>query len=152
MFLDSLADPELVFPDLPAFDVESLLRTFARRIVEHSELDDPDRLFEGLWEREKLASTGIGNGIAVPHCKLAGLDSVLLAVGHVAEGIDFSAVDGAPVRLFFVVVSPESQPAAHLHCLSAISKWIKESGQAEALLELQDPAAIYASLTGRSGS
>ena len=114
MFLDSLADPELIFPDLPAFDVESLPRTFARRIVErrgavHSGLADPDRVFDGLWEREKLGSTGIGNGIAVPHCKLTGLESVLLAVGHVKEGIDFGAMDGAPVRLFFVVISPEAK-------------------------------------------
>lgn len=150
MFLDFLVDRDLLFPDLPAYDIPTLLRAFARRIVAHGTLEDDDVLYRALMEREKLGSTGIGKGIAVPHCKIAGLDSLVLAVGHVEQAIDFNAVDGAPVRLFFVVVSPESQPAAHLRCLAAISKWIQESGDAERLLELDDPEQMYHALVGRA--
>jgi nitrogen PTS system EIIA component len=149
MILDSLADPDLMFPDLPAYDVPSVLRAFARRIVEQGKIDDANQLYEALWEREQLGSTGIGHGVAVPHCKTRGLDKVLLAVGHVKTPIDFGAVDGRPVRLFFVVISPDAQPAAHLQCLAAISRWIKESGDVDRLVELADPQAMYVSLTQR---
>ncbi|MCG8458212.1 MAG: PTS sugar transporter subunit IIA [Holophagales bacterium] len=150
MFLDSLADEDLMFPDLAAYDVPTLLRGFATRIVaERPALGSSDDLYQALWEREQLGSTGIGQGVAVPHCKIRGIDRVMLAVGHVEKGIDFASVDGAPARLFFTVVSPESQPAAHLQCLAAISRWIKDSGEIEKLLAARDAKQMFGILAGR---
>ena len=143
MQLETSVAPDLVFPDLPAFDVSTVLRAFADRITaSHSSLSDAEGLYQALWEREQLGSTGVGQGVAVPHCKMEGIDEVILAVGHVAKGIEFGAVDGRPVRLFFLVVSPTSQPAAHLQCLAAISKWVQKSGRVDDLLATDDPAEI----------
>lgn len=152
MQLDTLVAPDLIFPELPAFDVSSVLRAFSDRVVAAGRLDDAEALYNALWEREQLASTGIGQSVAVPHCKLDGLGQVLLAVGYVSKGIEFGAVDGAPVKLFFLVVSPTSQPAAHLQCLAAISKWVQKSGKVDALLGTDDPTAIHQLLgAGQAG-
>jgi fructose-specific phosphotransferase system IIA component len=143
MRLDSLTDPGLIFPALDSEDAPDLLRTLARKIAEHGVVRDAHELFERLWEREQLGSTGIGSGIAIPHCKVQRLDRVVMAIAVAEEGIDFAAVDEQPVRLFFCVVSPNAAPAAHLQCLAAISRWIKANDHAQRILELQDPEAIY---------
>ena len=150
MHLASLADPQLIFPDLPAVDVTSVLRGFAERIVASGRLADSQALYQALWEREQLGSTGVGSGVAVPHCKLKGLDRVLLAVGHTRQAVDFAASDGQPVRLFFVVVSPFSAPAAHLQGLAAISRWVKQSGDMSRLLEISDPQLFFQVLVGKA--
>lgn len=142
MQLDNLVALDLIFPELPAFDVSTVLRAFSDRIVAAERLSDADTLYQALWEREQLASTGIGHAVAVPHCKMDSIDDVLLAVGYTQKGIEFGAVDGKPVRLFFLVVSPTSQPAAHLHCLAAISKWVQKSGKVDTLLDTQDPERV----------
>ena len=142
MNLDSLIDPELVFSDLACLDRPTLLRTLAERVVEAGHLSDVEELYERLLEREQLGSTGIGAGVAVPHCKLSSVDRVVVAVALLRQGIEFSAIDGQPVQLAFLVISPEDQPAAHLHCLAAISKWIKADRHVERILETSDPSSI----------
>ena len=75
----------------------------------------------------------------------------MVALGLVPQGVDYGAVDGLPVRLFFLVVSPSGAPAEHLQALAAISRWIKAEGRAERLLALRDPAAIYDFLRDEGG-
>ncbi|MCP4664077.1 MAG: PTS sugar transporter subunit IIA [bacterium] len=143
MQLASLTRPALIFPQLPSSDRSSLLRALAERIVERGLVDDADKLYEKLWEREQLGSTGIGSGVAIPHCKMSGLDRVVLAIGLLPKAIDFGAVDELPVRLLFLVISPNDSPAAHLQCLAAISKWVKAEQHVRDILDLDDPQAIY---------
>jgi PTS system nitrogen regulatory IIA component len=102
----------------------------------------PEQLYERLRERESLGSTALGRGVAVPHCRLQGLSKVLLAVGVSDRGVEFAAEDGEPVRVFFLMVSPNSAAAEHLHGLAAISRWI-QSGRIARLLELETADAIY---------
>ncbi|MCP4006858.1 MAG: PTS sugar transporter subunit IIA [bacterium] len=147
MNLDSLLDPKLVFSDLACLDRPTLLRALAERIVDTGRLGDVEELYERLWEREQLGSTGIGAGVAVPHCKMSSIDQVVVAVALLPEGVDFSAIDDQPVQLVFLVVSPEDQPAAHLHCLAAISKWIKAGRHVERMLETRDPSSIFSLLS-----
>lgn len=142
MRLSELTHPGLVFPDLDAPDRVALLRDLARRIVEQGVLDDGDALFSSLWEREELASTGIGSGVAVPHCKMDRVDEVVLVIAFHRRGIDFGAPDAQPVHLFFCIVSPTRAPAAHLQCLAAISRWVKSEDRIEALLRHDDPTII----------
>jgi len=149
--LGSLTHPQLVFPDLAARDVPGVLRDFADRVAELGYVPDAGRLFEKLLEREQLGSTGIGSGVAIPHCKMKGLDRAILAVGATRRPVDFGAVDGEPVRLFFLVVSPNDAPAIHLQALSAISKWVKADHHVERILELDDRQAIYQLLQGEGG-
>ncbi len=147
MQLKSLTHPGLVFSDLPCLDRPTLFRTLAERLVSAGHFSDADELYDSLWEREQLGSTGIGAGVAVPHCKMAGTSEVVVAVAVLREGVEFGAVDDQPVRLIFLVVSPEDQPAAHLHCLAAISKWIKADNHVARILEAEDPSSIYGLLS-----
>jgi nitrogen PTS system EIIA component len=143
MRLDSLTQPELIFPDLDATDRDTVLRSLADHVAGHEDRVDADDLFDKLVEREQLGSTGVGSGVAIPHCKLKGLSEVVMAVGISREGIDFGAIDTRPVRLFFVVVSPTDAPAAHLQVLAAISRWLKKDSHVNRLLALHDRQQIY---------
>jgi PTS system nitrogen regulatory IIA component len=141
--LGSLTRPELIFPDLPATDRPQVLRAFADRVAQRGLVRDAAELYQKLWEREQLGSTGVGSGIAIPHCKLKGLARGVVAVGIVPEGVDFEAVDGQPVKVFFLVVSPSESPAEHLQVLAAISRWVKSNRHAERILALRDPQEVY---------
>ena len=143
MQLHSLTRPELIFPNLPGQDTRSILRALAERLVAAEVVGDAGEVYELLREREQLGSTGIGSGVAIPHCKLKGLDRVVLVVGTSREGVDFGAVDEELVRLFFLVLSPAKDPAAHLQSLAAISKWVKADRHVQRILEQEDAEAIH---------
>jgi nitrogen PTS system EIIA component len=141
--LGALTRPDLIFPDLPATDPAGVLRELAERVAGVGLVRGGDELFQQLWEREQLGSTGIGQGVAIPHCKLRGLRHGVVAIGMVPAGVDFGAADGQPVKVFFLVVSPAESPAEHLQILAAISRWIKVPEHAGRLLALHDPAQVY---------
>ncbi len=151
MRLGSLIRPDLIFPDLPAGDKAEVLRELAERMAGKGVAPDAEKLYRKLLEREQLGSTGIGNGVAIPHCKLEGLSKGVVAIAMVPEGVDFGAVDGLPVRLLFLVASPAQSPAEHLQILAAISRWIKGGQRAEAVLGLRDPGAVYDFLQREGG-
>lgn len=135
--------PELIFPQIPGSDAPTLLRAFADRLAGEIPGTRADALYRRLLEREQLGSTGIGSGVAIPHCKLEGLARPVLAVGVTRQGIDFGAVDGEPVRLFFVLVSPQEAPAEHLQVLAGISKWVKADRHVDRILKSSDPETVY---------
>jgi mannitol/fructose-specific phosphotransferase system IIA component (Ntr-type) len=149
--LGSLTRPELIFPDLPAAERSEVLRAFADRLAGRGLVKSGAELYQRLWEREQLGSTGIGSGIAIPHCKLPGLARGVVAVGLVPDGVDFGAADGRPVKVLFLVVSPSGAPAEHLQVLAAISRWLRAGGHAERLLELRDPGEVYDLLRDEEG-
>ena len=150
MRLASLTRPELIFPDLPAGNRDAVLRDLAERVAAQGLVNDPEELFQKLREREQLGSTGIGSGVAIPHCKLPGLSHGVVAVGMVPDGVDFGAADGKPVKLLFLVLSPSASPGEHLQVLATISRWIQgHAGNTDRILELRDPAAVVDLLEGR---
>jgi PTS system nitrogen regulatory IIA component len=149
--LGALTRPELIFPDLPATDGPGVLRELAGRVARQGLVASGEELFQKLWEREQLGSTGISQGVAIPHCKLNGLRREVVAVGLVPAGVEFGAVDGQPVKVFFLVVSPGGSPAQHLQVLAAVSRWIKTDGNAGRLLALHDAARVYDLLRGEDG-
>lgn len=148
MRLDTLTEPELIFPEIDASDREEVLRVLSDRLEERRVIRSSDELYARLLEREQLGSTGVGAGVAIPHCKLKDLSQVVLAIGITDRGVDFGAIDTRPVRLFFLVVSPTDAPAVHLQVLAAISRWLKEDSHASRVLELRDRQAIYQLLEG----
>ena len=150
MHLDQLTRPDLIFPDLPGADVHTVLREFAGRLQERGLVNDADDLYQRLNEREALGSTGIGSGVAIPHCKAKGLKSVILAIGISDRGVDFAAVDGHKVHLLFLIISPTDQPTAHLQALSAVSKWVKTENHVERIRALGDRQAIFEMLRNES--
>jgi nitrogen PTS system EIIA component len=141
--LATLIRPDLVFPELPAGDRLEVLRCLADRIAERGLVRDREALFQQLWDREQLGSTGIGGGVAIPHCRISGLARGAIAVGVVPQGVDFAAADGEPVRLLFVVIAPGDAPGEHLKMLAAISRWLKSGRHREEILALREPSAIY---------
>lgn len=143
MHLDELTRPELIFPELPGADIHTVLRALADRMEGRGLVSDADDLYRRLDEREQLGSTGIGRGVAIPHCKAQGIGEVVLAIGISGKGVDFDAADGQPVRLFFLIISPQQKPTAHLHALSAVSKWVKADDHVERILALRDGQAIF---------
>ncbi len=143
MRLGSLTRPELIFVGLSAGDRTAVLRTVAEKVAATGLAGDADELLRKLVEREQLGSTGIGSGVAIPHCKLTGLAHGMVAVAILDQGVDFGAADGLPVRLFFLVVSPSESPAEHLQILVAISRWLKADKHVEKILALHDRETIY---------
>jgi mannitol/fructose-specific phosphotransferase system IIA component (Ntr-type) len=147
MDLLSYTRPELILYPLPDDDRQTVLRAFAQRLQEQGVVADAERLLAKLIDRENLGSTGIGSGVAIPHCKLSNLEAPVLAIGLSRKpGVAFGAVDDRPVRLFFVLVSPEDNPAAHLQVLAAVSRWIKNQAPLERLLSCKRPESLYALL------
>jgi PTS system nitrogen regulatory IIA component len=138
-----LTRPELIFSDLPATDRRGVLRELAERVAATGLVRDAGALFRALLEREQLGSTGIGHGVAIPHCKLEGLEQGILAVGIARPPVEFGAADGDPVALFFLVLSPDDSPAEHLQTLARISRWVRADSHVETLLGLEDRGAIY---------
>ncbi len=143
--------PELVFSDLPGEDRQGVLRAIADRVAAAGFAAEPQRLYRKLVEREELGSTCVEPGVAIPHCKVEGLDEVVISVGVCPEGAEFGGEDDDPVRLFFTLISPADNPAAHLQSLALISRWIQANSHVESLLKLTDSDAIYEFLqTSRS--
>jgi nitrogen PTS system EIIA component len=129
----SLVDARLVFSNLPGSTREDALRELSYRIGALGLVPDAGTLASRLLEREKLGCTGLGGGIAIPHCKLPDLAEVLIAVATTAAPIDFGAADGVPVRVLFLVASPAAAAAAHLQALARISRLLRIPGVVDAL-------------------
>jgi PTS system nitrogen regulatory IIA component len=96
-----------------------------------------------LSEREKLNTTGIGEGVAIPHGKLAGLPRLYASFGVCREGVDFASIDGKPTYLFFALVAPENSAGIHLKALARISRLFRNREFREAILQAPDAGHIY---------
>lgn len=102
-----------------------------------------NEVVSALLAREKLGSTGIGDGIAIPHGKVKGLDRIVASFGRSTEGVDFDAMDKAPVHLFFLLVAPENTAGAHLKALARISRILKNTGIRKRLMDARTREEIY---------
>ena len=104
---------------------------------------DTQAVYEALIAREKLGSTGFGNGIAIPHCRLKGCETPVSALLHLDAPIDFDAIDGAPVDLLFVLLVPEAATDAHLELLRQIASMLDRKDVREKLRSAQSNEALY---------
>jgi nitrogen PTS system EIIA component len=111
----------------------------------------PDRVLEVLGEREKLASTGIGEGVAIPHGKMPGLDRLYAVFGVSRPGVDFSSIDKRPTHLFFALVAPENSAGVHLKALARVSRLFRSPELREAILGANGSAAIYRLISEEDG-
>jgi mannitol/fructose-specific phosphotransferase system IIA component (Ntr-type) len=145
MKLRELADTSRVHLDLRARDVVDALRAAAEAVSDSTGLDS-SRIVQALLERERLGSTSVGGGFAIPHCKIDGIDAVEIALVRFAAPVEFGAPDDSPVRFFFVVLSPPDQPAAHLQILSQIARILKRGDLRSELLAVASPDEVVAAL------
>lgn len=142
MRLADVLRPGCVIAELSGGTVSSVLGELARPVAAASGLD-PAVLAAALAAREKLGSTGIGEGVAVPHCKVAGLGSLQACLGRSRAGLDFRSLDGRPTHLFVALFAPERAGAEHLQALARVSRLLKRAEFRRALLDAPDGAAMH---------
>ena len=143
MRLTDILDQELVLPDLQGQNKREVLNEFAALLDSHEKIRDQNGFLEVILAREALGSTGIGEGIAIPHGKMKNLDRLVLSFGIARKGVDFDAMDGNPVHIFFVLIAPEDSPGDHLKALARISRVLKNRSFRERLLEASSADELY---------
>jgi len=143
MRIEDILAPELVIANLVASTKAGVLDELASAVAgQHPDIDR-GRLVEALDERERLNSTALGEGVAIPHGKLPGLRRVFAAFGRSPAGVDFQSLDGKPTHLFFLLVAPEESAGAHLKALARISRLLKDDAFRARLREAPDAEALY---------
>jgi nitrogen PTS system EIIA component len=133
---------ELIIDELSGRSKQDVLREFSDLLAENGKVGDKDELLRILAAREALGSTGIGDGVAIPHGKVKGMKGLVLAFGRSKRGVEFDSLDGQPAHLFFLLVAPEDAPGEHLKALARISRLMKNGGFREALLRAADKKEI----------
>lgn len=104
---------------------------------------DLERVVQVLMDRERLGSTGIGDGVAIPHGKLSGLNSLIAAFGRSTQGVEFESLDGNPTHLFFLLVAPEDSAGAHLKALARVSRLFKDGQFRKVLMGAKNIDELY---------
>jgi PTS system nitrogen regulatory IIA component len=150
-FFAGLVDERRIFPDLAGSTLEEVLSEISHGFARTGVVSDGADLARRLVERERMGSTGLGGGLAIPHCKLREIGDVVLGVGVSRRGVDFHAADGVPVRLVFLVLSPADAPALHLQALARISRVIRIPGVAEQLEKAKTAGEIATALKEAEG-
>ncbi len=143
MNLSDLISPDTVIPSLASRDKVSVLSELVEPLCRQNPDLESDQLVRVLLEREKLGSTGIGDGIAIPHGKVDKLERLLVSFGRSFEGIDFDSMDDKPAHLFFLLLAPETSAGSHLTALAKLSRLLKNTSVREELMEAEDSAAIH---------
>jgi PTS system nitrogen regulatory IIA component len=132
-----------IIPDLQAVDKASVLRELSNVLVTPCEMPSVDELMRVLLEREKLESTGIGEGVAIPHGRLQKLKDFFIAVGRSRKGVDFDSSDGNPSYLFFLVIAPENSAVNNLKLLGRIVILLKDPSFKKRLMEARSREELY---------
>jgi PTS system nitrogen regulatory IIA component len=145
MEISDLITPGSIFSKLPATSKKQALQELAKRASDISELNERV-IFDALIERERLGTTGVGNGIAIPHGKLAGLDRLHGLFARLDKPIEFDSIDEQPVDLIFLLLAPECAGADHLKALARVSRLLRDRPTCEKLRGSEDPDALYALL------
>ena len=143
MNLTDLLTKERIISDLECRDKASVLRELVSVLADPEADISEDVLFDVLDERERLGSTGIGNGVAIPHGKTKGIERLLVSFGRSLHGVDFDSLDGKPANLFFVLLAPEDSTGVHLKLLARISKMLKEKAFRTGLMQASSQDDIF---------
>ncbi|TCT10699.1 phosphotransferase IIA-like nitrogen-regulatory protein PtsN [Tepidamorphus gemmatus] len=146
MDLSDLIRQDAIVPSLKASSKKQVIQELAERAGALLNLPARD-IFDHLLQRERLGSTGIGQGVAIPHAKIGKIGSLFGMFARLDKPIDFDAIDDEPVDLVFLLLAPESAGADHLKALARIARLMREPGMAQKLRASRDAAAIYAVLS-----
>ena len=143
MKITDILSPDMVVADLKGATKPQVLNELAKAIANKFTDIKLGDLNAVLAERERLGSTAIGDGIAIPHGKLRGVPKIIGVFGRHADGVDFDSLDGGPSQLFFVLVAPEDSTSLHLKALARVSRLLKEGSFRSRLLAAKDSAELY---------
>jgi len=138
---------ESVIPVLMSRDKTSAIEEMADWLASCYPQLDSKKVLDVLLDRERISTTAIGEGVAIPHGKLAGVDRVLGVFARSPEGVDFASMDGEPTHLFFALIAPENAAADHLKALARISRLLKDEKFRRRLIAAQNQQELYATIT-----
>jgi PTS system nitrogen regulatory IIA component len=133
---------EAIIADLQATNKKSVLEELVLPVSAIAGIE-PEILVKVLLERERLGSTGIGNGIGIPHGKLKDLEEMVIGFGLSRTGVEFESIDGDPTHIFFVLMTPENSTGLHLKLLARISRILKNEAFRDRLMKASDSEEIY---------
>ncbi|WP_417517676.1 PTS IIA-like nitrogen regulatory protein PtsN [Minwuia sp.] len=151
MEITDILDPKGVVIDLKAGSKKQVLQALARHAATATGLHER-LIFDTLLERERLGTTGVGDGVAIPHGRIGEIEKISGLFVRLKEPIDFDAVDGQPVDLLFLLLAPAQAGADHLKALSKISRLLRDRSNCEKLRGAQSADAVYALISGGSAS
>jgi fructose-specific phosphotransferase system IIA component len=140
--LSNLLAPSRIRIELKARKKEEALAELLDLLESEGKIPDRQAVLEALLEREKLAPTGIGSGVAIPHVFVESLSETLVALGMKRKGIGFNSIDRKPARLIFLILGPENQAAGHLQLLSRMARYLRIPEFRSALLSARDPQEV----------
>jgi PTS system nitrogen regulatory IIA component len=143
MKLTSILSEKSLIPELKGNDKTSVIRELAGAVISAEPKVNLEELVRILLEREKLGSTGIGSGVAIPHGKLSQIDHIVAAFGRSTGGVAFDSQDGEPANLFFVLVAPENTAGLHLKALAKLSRLLKDAHFRDRLMQAADAGILY---------
>ncbi|MEA3464706.1 MAG: PTS sugar transporter subunit IIA [Thermodesulfobacteriota bacterium] len=143
MNIVELLDPVAVEADIKSDTKDDVLEEMADVLLRSAHELNRDEVLAVLKERERLGSTGIGEGVAIPHGKLKDIDQLILSFGRSKVGVDFDSMDGKSAHLFFLLLAPEDSISIHLKTLARISKLLKDHNVREQLLMADNAGEIY---------
>ncbi len=141
--LDQLLDPTLTFCALGGTSKKKVIETASSLITERKSALDSAELYNKLLAREKLGSTALGDGIAIPHCRLSGCQQSLGCLITLAQPVDFDAIDGQPVDIVFVLIVPEEATQEHLDMLAGLAQLLSQGKFCDALRDAGSDHALY---------
>jgi PTS system nitrogen regulatory IIA component len=139
-----ILDKRSIVPEITSRTKEGVLRELVHTLAQTEKQINEDRMIEILLERESLGSTGIGEGVAIPHGKSKEVTKILAAFGKSPMGMDFQSLDGKPTQLFFLLIAPENSAGMHLKALAQISRLMKDQTFRKRLLEARSGEEIQA--------
>jgi len=151
MEIEDLVNPSRVVPALKATSKKQVLQELARRAAQDTGLHERN-VFDVLLERERLGTTGVGNGIAIPHGRFSALESIYGLFARLESPVDFDAVDDQPVDLVFLLLAPETAGADHLKALARVSRLLRDRTICDKLRGADGADALYAVLTSSAQS
>jgi PTS system nitrogen regulatory IIA component len=151
MDLSDLIDVPAIMPAVKANSKKQLLQLLAERAAGITGIAERE-IFDTILQRERLGSTGVGNGIAIPHGKLAGVKRITGVFARLETPVDFEALDDEPVDLVFLLLAPEGAGADHLKALSRIARVLRDGEAVAKVRGTRDANAIHALLSDTQGS
>jgi PTS system fructose-specific IIA component/PTS system nitrogen regulatory IIA component len=137
---------DLILLDLKAQDKAEAIRKLIDLLQQRGVIKDPDDFFREVMEREKLGSTAVGHGVALPHARTEKLDDIVVAVGRCAEGVDFGADDGQPVHMIFLIGTPPSEVNRYLKLLAGLSRLLRQQQVREAIMSASSESEVREAL------
>ena len=147
MKLSDILDQNNIITAIKASNKNGVIEELVEVMVENHSYLQKDELIKVLLERERLGSTGIGDGVAIPHGKFPGISEPIISFGNSEKALDFDTMDGQPAHLFFLLVAPEDSASIHLKALARIAKILKNDSFRKQLMEASTREEIYQVIT-----